>query len=90
MRPHKGLGVAQRRIRPDGDRVDHHAAFELLDLADLFGLLGRGVVAVDDANAAGLRHGDGQTCVGDGVHRRGQDRNVEIDVAGNARGRTSV
>ena len=86
MRAHQRAGVGQRRVGADGHRVDHHAGFELLDLADLLGLLGRRQVAVDDADAAGLRHGDGQPRFGDRVHRRRQDRRRQLDVAGDARG----
>ena len=60
----------------NGDRIDHHAALEPLDLADFLGLVGGLEVAVDDADAAGLRHGDSEPGLGDGVHRRGHDRQV--------------
>ena len=50
--------LLQRRRRLDGQRVHHHAGFELLDLAHLRRLLFRLHVAVEDADAAGLRHGD--------------------------------
>ena len=82
MRAHQRAGVGQRRVGADGHRVDHHAGFELLDLADLLGLLGRRQIAVDDADAAGLRHGNGQPRFGDRVHRRRQDRRRQLDVAG--------
>ena len=36
-------------------------------------------VAVDDADAAGLRHGDRETRLGDGVHRGRNDRQIERD-----------
>jgi hypothetical protein len=65
---HQRERVGERRVGADGDRVDHHAGFELLDLPHLLGLLVRLEVAVDDADAAGLRHGDGQPRLGDGVH----------------------
>ena len=55
--------VGQRRVGVDGERVDHHAGFELLDLAHLLGLLVGLEVAVDDADAAGLRHGDGHAAL---------------------------
>ncbi len=40
---------------------------------------------MDDADAAGLRHGDRQPRLGDRVHRRGDDRQVEADRAGELR-----
>ena len=55
---HQAQRVGQRLVGMDGDRVDHHAAFELLDLADLVGLRLGIEVLVDDADAAGLGHGD--------------------------------
>ncbi len=36
---HQRQRVRQHRVRADGQRVDHHAGFELLDLPDLRGLL---------------------------------------------------
>ena len=42
-------------------------------------------VAVDDADAAGLRHGDRHPGLGHRVHGRGDDRDVERDRAGDAR-----
>ena len=65
----------------DGDGVDDHAGLGALDLVDLAGLLLNGEVAVDDAHAALLRHGDGQARLGDGVHGGGHQRRVEGDVA---------
>ena len=38
-------------------------------------------VAVDDADAAGLRHGDGEPRLGHRVHGRGDDRQIEADRA---------
>ena len=35
--------------------------------------------AVDDAHAAGLRHGDGEARLGDGVHCGGKDRQIDRD-----------
>ena len=74
---HQRERIGERRIGPDGDRIDHHAGLELLDLADLRGLLLRLEVAVDDADAAGLRHGDRHLGLGHGVHGGGDDRDVE-------------
>ena len=81
---HQRERVGERRVRVDGERVHHHAGFELLDLAHLRGLLVRLEIAVDDADAAGLRHGDRHLGLGHGVHGRGDDRDVERDLAGDA------
>ena len=83
--PHDGERVGQRRVGKDGDRIDHHAALEALDLAHFLGLVGGLEIAVDDPDAARLRHGDGEPRLGDGVHRRGDDRQVEPDRAGEPR-----
>ena len=81
---HQRERVGERRVRMDGERVHHHAGFELLDLAHLGGLLVRLEIAVDDADAAGLRHGDRHLGLGHRVHGRGDDRQVERDRAGDA------
>ena len=65
-------------------RIDHHAGFELLDLADLGGLLVGLEIAMDDADAAGLRHGDRHLDFGHGIHGRGDDRDIERDLARDA------
>ena len=78
---HEGKRVRQRRVGKDGDRVDDHAALEALDLAHLFGLGGGLEIAVDDPDPAGFRHRDREPRFGDGVHRRGDDRQVEADGA---------
>ena len=65
-------------IGMDGDRIDHHAALELLDHLHLVGLLGRGHVAVNDAHAAGLRHGDGEARLGHRIHGGGDERDIEL------------
>lgn len=83
---HQRQSLGQRRIRTDRYRVDHHAAFELLDLTDLLGLFDRRQVAVDDADAACLRHGDGKPAFRHRVHGRGDDRQVEFNILGDSRG----
>ena len=68
-------------LRTDSDRVTHDDAFVLLDLADFRGLLGDAHALVDDADTTFLRHGDGQASFGDGIHRRGDKRDIDADVA---------
>ena len=87
---HQHLQVAQRGVRRDRDRIDHHPGFEPLHLADLFRLLFQRKVAVDHADAAGLRHGNRQFGFGHRIHRRGQQRNVQIDLARQTRGRVRL
>ena len=69
----------------DGDGVDHHAGFELLDLRHLGGLRLGIEIAVDHADAACLRHGDGKLRLGDRVHGRRQDGDMHANGAGDAR-----
>src|SRR5690606_14542471 len=59
------------------DRVGDGAGDGLLDLADLLRLLLDGEVLVDDAEAALAGHRDGRGRLGDGVHGRGQQRDVQ-------------
>jgi hypothetical protein len=81
MRRHQAEGVGQRLLGMDGDRIDHHAAFELLDLADLVGLRLGIEVLVDDADTACLGHGDRHGRLGDRIHGRRHQRNTELDGA---------
>ena len=67
----------QRRARLDGQWVHHHAGFEFLDLAYLRRLLVGLQITMDDADAAGLRHGDGHLGFGHRIHRRGDDRDID-------------
>ena len=76
---HQRHRIRQHRVGTDGQRVDDHSGFELLDLPHLGGLPVGVKIAVDDPNAARLRHGDCHSRFGDGVHRRGDNRNVEWD-----------
>ena len=82
---HQRQRIGQRRVRVDGDGIDHHAGFELLHLPHLRGLRVGLEIAVDDADAAGLRHGDRHVRFGHGVHGRGDDRDIEQDIARDAR-----
>ena len=82
---HQRQRIRERRIGLDGDRVHHHAGFELFDLPHLRGLQRRLQVAVNDADAAGLRHGDRHMGLGHRIHSRGDDRDIQRDTARNAR-----
>ena len=73
--------LTDRHVGRDGDRIADDAALEFLDARDFGGLPGDGHALVDDADAAFLRHGDGEACLGDGVHGGGHERKIEPDVA---------
>ena len=65
--------------------VRRRAVLEQLDLADHASLHRRRHVVVNDANAAEQSHGDCSFGLGDRVHRRRDQRQVEHRVAGQAR-----
>ena len=90
MLGHQAQRVGQGLVRMDRDRVYDHAGLEFLDLADFGGLLLDRHVAVDDAEPAGLRHGDRQRALGHGVHRRRDQRDAEFDLARDARSRIGL
>ena len=69
--------VADGLFRADGHGIDNHAALRTLHLVDFASLVGDGEVAVHDADAALLRHGDGHARLGDRIHSRGKERGVE-------------
>ena len=85
MQIHQPLRVVERLVGMDGDRVHHHAGLEFLDPADFVRLVLDLEIAVDDADAAGLGHGDGEPAFGHRIHRRREQRNAERDLAGQAR-----
>ena len=84
VRLHQLERIDQLGARADGERVHHHAGLEALHPPHLLGLHLGLEIAVDHADAAELRHGDRHARLGHGVHRGGDDRNVERNVAGDA------
>ena len=82
---HQPQRLGQGLVGMDRDRVDHHPGLEFLDLADLVRLLLDRHVAMNDADAAGLGQRDRERAFGDRVHRRRDQRDAELDLAGEAR-----
>ena len=78
---HEPAGLADGGGGRKGDRIDDDAILAALDLLDLAGLIFDREVLVNDADAAFLGEGDGKGGFGDGIHRRGDERNVELDLA---------
>ncbi len=74
---HQFQGFPQRLARGDRHRVQNDAAFIPFHLSDVARLLVDREVAVQDTDAAFLRHRDGEAGFGNRVHRRGQQRNIE-------------
>ncbi|EXI75355.1 MAG: hypothetical protein AW07_01256 [Candidatus Accumulibacter sp. SK-11] len=86
----QGENVAYRHRRRDGDRILQDARFEALDAGDFGGLCLWLEVLVHDADAAFLGQGNRQTTFGDRVHRRRNQRQVEADVARQARSQCDI
>jgi len=82
--------LANRHVGRDGDRVLQDAGFETLHLGHFGGLLLGGEVLVDDREAAFLGQRDGQPGFADGVHRGGQQRKIDADIAGDTGTETDV
>ena len=82
MRLHQLQSIRERLLRSHCDRIYHHPAFEALDLPHRACLLLDAEIAMEHADPAQLRHGNCHVGLGHRVHRRGQDRDVEGDFAG--------
>ncbi len=62
-------------------RVAEHPRLVALDFGNFRSLLLGGEILVDDADSALLRDGDRERRLGHCVHRRRDERDVELDVA---------
>ena len=71
--------LLEARRRRDGDRVHHHAAFIFLHLRNLPGLFVDREVAVNDADAARLRHCNGKARFRHRVHGRAEDWDIQFN-----------
>ena len=81
---HQYQRISERRFGMDRNRVHHHAGFVFLHLPHLGGLCFGIEIAMENADAAGLRHGDRHKRFGHRIHRRGDDRDIEPNVRSNA------
>ena len=79
MPAHQREGFGERFIRKNRDRIDDHAAFVALDLANLLGLFGGREIAMNDAYSPGLGKRDGKLRLGDRIHGRRHNRNVQTE-----------
>ena len=82
--------LADARSRRHRNGIGDDPALELLDHTNLPGLRLRRHVLVDDADAAGLRDADREPRLGDRVHGRGHEGNVQIDLPGEPRGELGI
>jgi len=73
--------VAHAHLRRHRDRITHDARLEALHFRDFAGLFLGGEILVDDADAAHLRHRDGEPAFGDRVHGCGHERHVQGNIA---------
>ncbi len=87
---HQLLGFGERRVGEDVDRIDDDAAFGFFDLFDLSDLCLDVHVLVNDPDPPKVRHRNGSTVFGHRIHRRGDHRDVEGDVAGQHRLQTHL
>jgi hypothetical protein len=76
LQRHDFLGPGDGGVGAEGHGVKDDAAFRPLHLVDFAALGFDGKVLVDDSDAALLGDGDGQTRLGDGIHCRGNERDV--------------
>src|SRR5690606_1778510 len=70
--------------------VMNNGRFMTLDLAHFGGLLFDAHVLVNDADAALLRHGNGQASFGDGIHGCGNQGDIQLDPTGQAGFETDI
>jgi hypothetical protein len=80
------VDLRQGEVWAAGDRISNHAGLGPLHHFDLAGLFGNRQVAVQNAHAARPGHRDGHPGLGDGVHRRADQRHFEPDLPGELAG----
>src|SRR5450830_752845 len=90
VRFRQGNHFANLHGRWNRDRVTHHTGFKTLDLGDFARLLLGSQVFVYDTDAAFLRNGNCQTRFCHCVHGRGNQRNVQMDIACQTRSKGSI
>ncbi len=76
--------LAHRHLGRNRHRIAQHARLEALHLGHLGRLPRDRQVLVDDADAAFLSDGDGQARFGHRVHGRGNERDIQLELAAKA------
>ncbi len=74
--------VLKRRVGTDRHGVGDDARLGALHQVDLVGLVVEREVAVENADATFAGHRDGHAGLGDGVHRRADERHLQADARG--------
>ena len=87
---HQGEGLRHERVRRQRHRLDDHAGLAPLHLVHLGDLIVDREIAVEDADPALTRERDREPGLGDGVHRRRDNRNRKLDALGEVRPRRNV
>ena len=82
---HQRVGIANRLIGRDRDRVENHSALGFLYPVYFGRLIHRRQHSMNNPEAALAGYGDGQTEFGDGIHGRADNGNVDLDVASKPR-----
>ena len=82
VRRHQVDRVGDERIAWQGDRLDDHPGLGALHLVDFRHLRVDRQVAMHDSHPAFARQRDREPRLGDGVHRGGDDRDLDRDAAG--------
>ncbi len=82
---HQNRGIAQPRIRTQGDRVHDHAALRALHPVHLGALRVDRHVLVDDPDPSVTRHGDRHPVFRHRVHGRRNERGSKMDATRKAR-----
>ena len=87
---HAAAELAEGGVGRDGFRAGDDDVFGAFDTAHHGDLLFQRAVAVDDAKAAFAGQSHGEAFLRHGVHRGGDDRNGEADVAGEMGGEVGL
>lgn len=75
------MRITDGLIRRDRNRIQNHPALRFLHLIDFSRLIGRRKHTVHDADSTLLRHRNGQSRLGYGVHGRADDGNIQLNVS---------
>ena len=87
---HEVFRILDQVMGREEERIGDHAVLRALDLIDVRSLIGDGHVLVDDTQAALTRHSNGHAGIGDGIHRGGHQRDVQLDHGGELDGHVNV
>ena len=78
---HQRMGIANRLIRRDRNRIEDHAALGFLDPVHFRRLIRRRQDAVDNSQPAFASNGDGQAGLRHGIHSRADNGDIDLDIA---------